>query len=267
MMQSTEVQKQMAIDQHSAQAGQFAERYRSLTENEYRSCFAYSRRRLDFLLESHLPRRGEGARILDVGCGTGHHMAALADRGFVVAGVDGSEDMLLQARANNPGAEFRLADVESLPFPDASFDFVLCVEVLRYLPSSARCIHEMARVLKPGGICLTTATPLLNLNGYWLVNRIARSIRVSNLVSLKQFFTTSRRLKTEFINAGFSGPSVFGVYFGPINWIERLMPRALPRVLKAWEPVDAALARGSLLKEFSNMFLVSARKGETGAYS
>ncbi|HEX8090547.1 MAG TPA: class I SAM-dependent methyltransferase, partial [Blastocatellia bacterium] len=190
----TGLQKRFAIEQHSIQAGEFADRYRDLREDAYGSCFAYSRRRLDVQLERFLPQRGAGLSILDVGCGTGYHMASLSRRGFKVAGMDGSPEMLEHARINNPGAELHLADVEAIPFPDATFDFVLCVEVLRYLPDPAACVKEMARVLKPGGVCLATATPVFNLNGYWLVNRIARAVRVSNLVRLKQFFTTSSRL-------------------------------------------------------------------------
>lgn len=261
-MEPAEVQKQLAIDQHSVQADEFAERYRDLHADLYRSCFTYSRYRLDRWLEHFLPQRGEGLRLLDIGCGTGHYMARLRQRGFAVAGVDGSEEMLEHARANNPGAEIARADVESVPFPDASFDFVLCIEVLRYLPDARRCVQEMARLLKPGGVCLATAAPALNLNGYWIINRIASSMRVSNLVRLKQFFTTSRRLRREFIAADFLTPTVHGVYFGPVNWVERLAPARLPRVLKAWEPVDAALADRPLLREFANMFLVYAvRKG------
>lgn len=260
-MSSSETQKQLAIDQHSQQAVEFAERYRELNADAYRSCFAYSRRRLGVLLESCLPEQGKGLRLLDVGCGTGHHMASLRERGFEVAGVDGSAGMLDQARANNPGAEIRQADVEAIPFGDATFDFVLCVEVLRYLPDSEPCVREISRVLKPGGVCLATAAPLLNLNGYWLVNRIANLKKVGDLVRLKQFFATSRQLRREFVSAGFLKPSVHGVYLGPINWVERLAPRGLPRLLKAWEPVDAALADLPLLMEFSNMFLVHAVKG------
>src|SRR5215510_14282242 len=183
-MQSTEVKKQLAIDQHSLQAIQFAERYRNLNQDAYRSCFAYSRRRLSVLLESYLPDRADGLTLLDVGCGTGHHMASMRERGFEVAGVDGSEEMLDQARANNPDADIQQSDVESIPFPDSSFDFILCIEVLRYLPRSAKCIREMARVLKPGGVCLATATPLLNLNGYWMINRLSNLVRIRNLTRL-----------------------------------------------------------------------------------
>src|SRR5687767_1952325 len=109
-----ETQKQLAIEQHSIQADQFARRYE--TAEAYQSCFPYSRKRLDVWLERYLPQRGDGLRMLDVGCGTGSHMARYRARGFEVAGIDGSEEMLDHARANNPGSEIRRADVEAIPF-------------------------------------------------------------------------------------------------------------------------------------------------------
>jgi ubiquinone/menaquinone biosynthesis C-methylase UbiE len=253
-------QKQLAIDQHSRQADEFSSRYDAGSENAYRSCFTYSRKRLDLWLDRLLPARGDGLRLLDVGCGTGHHMSQMRERGFEVAGVDGSEEMLRHARANNPGAEVHSSDVESLPLPDDSFDYIVCVEVLRYLPDISRCVREMARVLKPGGTLLATAAPLLNLNGYWLVNRVANLVPAGNLVRLKQFFITSGRLRREFTSAGFSTANVHGVYVGPINWVERMLPSLLPRALKAWEPADARLADTALLREFANMFLIQAVK-------
>ena len=252
-------QKQLAIQQHSLQASEFVDRYRA--SDPYGSCFTYSRKRLDAWLERYMPARGDGFRLLDLGCGTGNHIARYRRRGFETAGLDGSEKMLEHARAGNPSADITLADVESIPFQDASFDVVLCIEVLRYLANPMPCISEIARVLKPGGVCLATATPLLNLNGYWPINRIASLIRVGDLTRLKQFFTTSRRLRRQFVNAGFSKPPVHGIYLGPVNWVERLAPRALPLALKSWEPVDAAVADLPFLRGFSNMFLVHAVRG------
>ncbi len=254
-------QKQSAIDQHARQAEEFAEHYRVMEKDAFRSCFTYSRRRLDVWLERLLPRSGSGLRLLDVGCGTGNQLARLARQGYEVAGIDGAAEMLAQARTINPGVDIRQADVEALPFPDASFDVVLCIEVLRYLANPAACLREMARALKPGGSCLVTAAPLLNLNGYWLVNRLAHLFRFRNLVSLKQFFTTLRRLRRELTAAGFSSTELHGVYLGPINWVERLTPFALSPCLRRWEPIDAALADRWLLREFSNMFVVRAIKG------
>ena len=251
-----ETQKQLAIEQHSIQADEFAQRYEA--SSAYASCFPYSRKRLDVWLEHYLPERGDSLKLLDVGCGTGSHMARYRARGFEVAGIDGSEEMLAHARVNNPGAEIHRADVETIPFPDASFDFVLCVEVLRYLPDSTKCIAEMARVLKPGGVCLATAAPLFNLNGYWIINRIANFTKVGDLVRLKQFFTTSSRLRRQFVAAGFEKPDLHGVYVGPVNWVERLTPKLLPGLLKAWEPADAVLADRPVIREFSNMFMAHA---------
>ena len=259
-MLTSEIQKQLAIDQHSQQADDFAERYRELNEDAYRSCFAYSRKRLGILLDKYLPQDGTGLRLLDVGCGTGHHLSSLRDRGFQVAGVDGSAEMLEQARANNPGSELRQADVESLPFEDGAFDYVVCIEVLRYLPDPGPCIKEMARVLRPGGGCLATAAPKLSVNGYFLVNRIANQRKVGNLVRLKQFFTTSWELKADFEHAGFHPASINGVYSGPVNWVERLAPSLLPGVLRTWESLDRRVADQPLLREFSNMFLAHAIK-------
>lgn len=255
-----EAQKRAAIEQHSRQAEEFADRYRGLDAEARPTCFSYSRVRLDAMLDRLMPREGAGLRLLDLGCGTGHHMARFRGRGYDVAGVDGSAEMLDHARALNPGADVRQSDVDQISFEDASFDVIVCVEVLRYLPDITRCVAEMARVLKPGGVCLTTAAPRLSVNGYALVNRIAALAPVGNLVRLRQYFTTSVGLRRTFRRAGFDRTDVHGVYLGPVNWVERLAPRALPAALRAWGPVDARLADLPLVREFSNMFLMHAHK-------
>lgn len=257
-MQTVETQKVQAIELHSLQADTFASRYGVYSADHYKDCFVYSRHRLQPWLDRDLAQPSPGCRLLDVGCGTGHHLADYRQRGFEVAGVDGSAEMLEHARQLNPETELHLADVDALPFADRTFDRVLCVEVLRYLPDASRCIQEMARVLKPGGICLFTAMPLLNLNGYWLVNRLAGLVRLGSLVRLRQFFTTSWQIRRQCLKAGFLSPAVHGVYTGPINWVERLTPRILPQFLRGWERLDEGLADLPFLREFSNMFLVRA---------
>lgn len=262
MIGVVEVEKKRAVEQHSAQANQFAQRYRDLESNPYGSCFSYSRKRLDVWLARYLPSDGNGRRLLDLGCGTGDHLARYRKQGYDVAGVDGSGEMLRIAQLNNPGVEILASDVEHLPYPDRSFDYVICIEVLRYLPSPEGCVREIARVLRPGGVCLATAAPKWSLNGYWLVNRIAAQIRIGNLVQLRQFFTNSWQLNRSLAEAGFEQISLHGVYFGPVNWWERLAPWALPQLLRSWEPVDRAIADLSGLREFSNMFLVHATRNE-----
>jgi ubiquinone/menaquinone biosynthesis C-methylase UbiE len=255
---STEQDKR-AVQVHSEQAGKFAAWYGQ--KDPYSSCFAYSRKRLDRLLDSYLPPTDAGLRLLDVGCGTGHQLARWGGWGYQVAGVDGSPAMLAHARENNPGAELRHTDVRRLPFADANFDRVACIEVLRYLPDPRPSIAEMARVLRPGGLCLATAAPLLALSGYPLVNRIALAVPFGRLTRLKQFFTTAGRLRRVFREAGFSEVTIHGVYIGPLIWIERLAPKSLPPALRRWEPIDERLADRPLLRELSNMFLVRAVRG------
>jgi SAM-dependent methyltransferase len=255
-------QEREAVRVHSDHSGEFASRYRGLVENPYGSCFAYSRHRLDDWLEKLLPPRGEGLRLLDVGCGTGHHLFRYAARGFDVAGVDGSMEMLRHARRALPGAPLRMAAVDALPFRDESFDVVLSTEVLRYLPDAAPSFAEAARVLRPGGSLVATAAPRLSLNGYWLVNRIAARLPVPGLVRLKQFFTTSFELRRSLRRAGFEPVEVHGVYFGPVNWLERLAPRFLPGSLRRWERLDRSMADRPLMRELGNMFIVRAVRGK-----
>ena len=170
-----------AVEVHSEQAPAFAARY--ATDDPYSSYFAYSRMRLDLLLDAYLPPTDDSPKLLDVGCGTGNQLAEWGRIGYEASGVEPSERMLEYARRNNPRADIRLATADRLPYGDGEFDRVVSIEVLRYLADPRECIAEMARVLKPGGICLVTAAPLLSLNGYPLVNRIALALaRTSHLL-------------------------------------------------------------------------------------
>jgi len=85
--------------------------------NKYWGC-EYSRPALsifNIILFPHLP---DGCRILDLCCGTGQIAKGLADRGYRVTGLDGSEAMLRFACENAPGAEFIHADARSFKLPD-----------------------------------------------------------------------------------------------------------------------------------------------------
>jgi ubiquinone/menaquinone biosynthesis C-methylase UbiE len=102
-----------------------------------------------------------GERVLDVACGTGHgaRAAALAVGPCgTVLGVDLSGAMVEAAQSRSqlalPGAApvcFARMDGEALDLPDASFDVVLCVLGLMYMPQPAQALREMRRVLRPGG--------------------------------------------------------------------------------------------------------------------
>jgi ubiquinone/menaquinone biosynthesis C-methylase UbiE len=95
-----------------------------------------------------------GDRVLDVACGTGVVARTAADRagptGHVI-GLDLNEAMLTVARRVRPALDWRRGDASSLPFPDASFDVVLCQSGLMFVPDPAVAVGEMARVACPTG--------------------------------------------------------------------------------------------------------------------
>jgi hypothetical protein len=85
-------------------------------------------------------------------------------------------------------------------------------------------------------------------------------VPVGGFVRLKQSFHTSGQLRRAFITAPFRAVEIHGVYLGPIHWLERLVPRALPAALRFWEPIDSLLADLALVREVSNMFLIKAER-------
>lgn len=99
-----------------------------------------------------------GMRVLDVACGTGVVARLAVSRvgptGQVV-GVDSNEAMLAVAREqplpSRTEVEWRQGDATKLPFPDATFDAVLCQQGLQYLTDRIAALREMKRTLKSGG--------------------------------------------------------------------------------------------------------------------
>ncbi len=100
------------------------------------------------LIELLDPRPGE--RILDVGCGTGHLTARIADRGAEVTGLDNSTSMIAQARQNYPKLKFALADARTFAC-DEPFDAVFSNAALHWIPDAPAAIAGIARSLKSGG--------------------------------------------------------------------------------------------------------------------
>jgi ubiquinone/menaquinone biosynthesis C-methylase UbiE len=94
-----------------------------------------------------------GQRALDVGCGSGALLAALAEvvGGENVTGIDPSEPFVEAARARVPGARALVGSAESLPFVDDEFDATLSQLVVNFLTDPDQGLREMSRVTRPGG--------------------------------------------------------------------------------------------------------------------
>ncbi len=103
--------------------------------------------------ESGLP---QGARVLDMACGTGAQSIAFAEKGFSVVGVDLSPDMLAQAKKKirkDYDVTFLCQDASSVPFADSQFDLATISFGLHDMPEEigAAVLKEMQRVTKPNG--------------------------------------------------------------------------------------------------------------------
>jgi ubiquinone/menaquinone biosynthesis C-methylase UbiE len=94
-----------------------------------------------------------GARILDVGCGTGRWLRRYAEIGLVPTGLDATPPMLALARKNATTAPLTAGECFRLPFADASFDAVSDITVVQHVPPASQpaALTEMLRVLKPNG--------------------------------------------------------------------------------------------------------------------
>ena len=97
------------------------------------------------LLEDLLAPLAPGSTLLEIGCGTGHFAAALAERGFEVAGVDPAGAMLARARERVPVVQ---ADGLRLPFADGTFDGAFLVSVLGFVSDPAALLREARRVAR-----------------------------------------------------------------------------------------------------------------------
>jgi arsenite methyltransferase len=114
------------------------------------------------VLQALGPRTGEW--VLDIGCGGGfyaYEAAQCVGPGGRVYAIDISADQVAAARARCaevPWVECRVADATDLPYGDAEFDAVYCVQVIEYVPDLDRALEEIRRVLRPGGRLVNVAT-------------------------------------------------------------------------------------------------------------
>lgn len=94
-----------------------------------------------------------GGRALDLGCGSGHGLARLADPGALRVGVD---RVAPDQSSRRPGACYVRADLSALPFAAGSFDAVLSFQVIEHLEDPSDHLAAMARLLRPHGLALLT---------------------------------------------------------------------------------------------------------------
>ena len=139
------------------------DRFDQTYEAELDDAISFAGQEHEFYIEAkarrllELARRRLGDRplgVLDVGCGVGLTDRHLLPHVDSLEGVDPSPAMVARARAENPGAGYRVYDGERLPFDDATFDVSFAICVLHHVDPPARrpLVEEMGRVTKPDGL-------------------------------------------------------------------------------------------------------------------
>jgi SAM-dependent methyltransferase len=101
---------------------------------------------------------GSETTLLDIGCGMAYGTQYLAERAKYACGIDISAAALRFARRRygrtTSNLKFQQADAHRLPFGEKQFDFIISVENFEHLADQIKAAKEMARVLKPDGLCL-----------------------------------------------------------------------------------------------------------------
>jgi ubiquinone/menaquinone biosynthesis C-methylase UbiE len=160
--------------------------------------------------------------VLEVGCGTGHWLAAVQarlkpspydiDRSAtasperpVLAGVDPSAPMLARARIAAPAARLIQARAEDLPWCDEAFDRVFCVNALHHFTDRNRFFAEARRVLKPGGGLLTIGKdPHGERDAWWVYDYFEETRAID-----RARFAQVKTLRGELARAGFAWAESF----------------------------------------------------------
>ncbi len=146
-----------------------------------------------------------GDKILDVGCGSGRHACRLKEfEGVTVIGVDAIFNDVHEAKGRllyheavgmHGGGNWGCAagNILALPFPEASFDLVVCAEVMEHIPEDSRAANEVMRVLKPGGTLVVSVPRFYPEKICWKLSRQYYSangghVRIYRKQSIRELF-------------------------------------------------------------------------------
>jgi SAM-dependent methyltransferase len=103
---------------------------------------------------------GAGTRVLDCGCGAGRFARMSADRGARVAAIDASAELIAIAAERVPEGDFRVGDIEALPWEDDSFDVVTGFSAFQFADDKVRALREARRVTRsPVVVVIPTRVP------------------------------------------------------------------------------------------------------------
>jgi ubiquinone/menaquinone biosynthesis C-methylase UbiE len=229
----------------SGAARRWNEMYGAATESPEDHFF---RRRRDYTVQYLLDTCSPGARILDLGCGSGPVTAALRQRGRRVTGLDYSMDMLrladarLEREAQTGG--LLQGDSQRLPFGTATLDAVACLGVISYVQDYRFVLREIRRVLKPGGSLVLSSRNQWNArfsDPVQPVKEVVRRLR-GRKPTIGRFlspYEVGRRLREE----GFVVERFTGMGFGPPRFNRTRLLLGAPASIRLSDRIERVVAR------------------------
>jgi ubiquinone/menaquinone biosynthesis C-methylase UbiE len=220
------------------------------------------------------------ARVLDVGCGAGLATVGLARRGFVVEAIDPIQIMIDATRkcAIAAGVDSqvttRIGDIHAIPFTDQTFDLVVALGVLPWLPQVENPLREMSRVLRPGGYMIVTVDtawqlrqlpdPLLNplMRG---PRRLAAYILGRSPRGVRSYVISLRALRHALDSVGLKEMAGLALGFGPFTIFKHeVLPSSVGLKLHDW--LQSMANRGApILRSSGSQYLVLAKKCDVGS--
>jgi SAM-dependent methyltransferase len=208
-----------------------------------------------------------GTQVLDVCCGPGMLVAGALEREAKAVGLDFSAQAIELARGLVPKGTFEQGDAQALPFPDGSFDAVLCGYGIMHLPEPAAAMREMLRVLRPGGRAVLSVWDAASV-GFTLVYEAVRA-RGSMDVALPHgpdFFQlgSPERMQAALAEVGFTDAVAYSLdqewhVADADRYIESIMNGTVrARAVLAAQSGDAAAGVRSYIGDYLTRFRSSA---------
>jgi len=154
-----------------------------------------------------------GQHVLEVGCGTGHWLRRLGDAGARVTGLDPSAQMLAHAKTQAPGAALAQGSAERLPWANASFDRVFCINAFHHFPDKIAFLLEALRVLRPGGLMMTVGLdPHTGVDRWYIYEYFDEVLEID-----RRRYPAAGQIREWMLAAGFAGSVTREVQHLPVG--------------------------------------------------
>ncbi len=267
-MQNKASINEKAVSSHHMNAGVFSDRYKVFDVNPHYSAFTYDRKRLfHFLSELTDTHLKPGAKVLDVGSGTGYFLNLLHKKNFNVIGVEPAQAMRKSAMEQYPYLTIQEAGVGSLPFETGTFDAVFAIEVFRYLnlEEQERGYKECLRVLKPGGMLVVTLVNTYACDGFYFKYKFFELLEKLHIKQLPNYcnFRTPNSIRN-FLTLKNIAPSsnieTYGVLFAPVRLVYKISRKLGEWFSRKIEAFDESLTSSAFHKKFAGYLVLVVRK-------